>query len=102
MTGMMMSHSSQRHAALWRKIRTKHRNLYRLPNLIRLYRQSRRGPAEASLLRTFGALALTNILPDAWFSTVIHSMRSRRLAPSNNAGAPKPGSAIHVDSRAVG
>jgi GT2 family glycosyltransferase len=102
MTGMMMSHSSSRHAALWRKIRTKHRNLYRLSNLIRLFRESRRGLAEASLLRTFGAMVLTNILPDAWFSAIIHFMRSRRLSPANNIDAPKPGSAIHADSRAVG
>lgn len=102
MTGMMMSHSSSRHAALWRKIRTKHRDLYRLSNLIRLYRESRRRPGLASLLRTFGALALTNILPDAWFSAIIHSMRSRRLAASNNnIGATKPGAAIHVNTRTV-
>jgi GT2 family glycosyltransferase len=102
MTGMMMSHSSSRHAALWRKIRTKHRQLYRPLNLIRLFRASPRGPSEASLLRTVGALVLTNILPDAWFSAVIHSMRSRRLSPANNVGTPKPGPAIAANSRAVG
>jgi hypothetical protein len=99
---MMMSHSSQRHAALWRKIRGKHRDLYRLSNLIRLYRASPRGPSEASLMRTFGALFLTKVLPDAWFSAVIHSMRSRRLAPAMNAAAPKAGSAIAANSRAAG
>lgn len=102
MTGMMMSHSSSRHAALWRKIRTKHRDLYRLSNLIRLYRESRRRPGLASLLRTFGALALTNVLPDAWFSAIIHSMRSRRLAASStNVGTPTPGAAIQVNTRTV-
>jgi glycosyltransferase involved in cell wall biosynthesis len=87
MQGMLMSHSSHMHAALWRRIREKHRNLYRISNLIRLYRENRTAPTETSPLQTVGALVLTSVLPDSLFSAIVHSIRSYRLSRSDKLGA---------------
>jgi glycosyltransferase involved in cell wall biosynthesis len=78
--GMLMSHSSQRHAGLWRRIRNKHRDLYRVPNLLRLYWQNRNARTEISPLSTVAALLLTSILPDRWYSAIIHAIRSHRFS----------------------
>jgi glycosyltransferase involved in cell wall biosynthesis len=104
MNGMMMSHSSRLHAALWRKIRAKNPELYRISSLIRLFRESQLLHEEkSSLLRTIGSLMLTSVLPDAWFSAVIHLARSRRLARENMQAAPiERGPVVRADSRAVG
>ena len=85
--GMLMSHSSQRHAALWRRIRQKHSALYRPSNLARLYWQNRKARTEISPWSTVAALVLTSILPDSWYSAIIHSMRSHRVSRSKCATA---------------
>jgi glycosyltransferase involved in cell wall biosynthesis len=87
LNGMMMSHSSQRHAALWRRIRVKHRELYRVSNLLRLYWKNRNEFTEISPLSTVAALFLTSVLPDKWYSAIIHWIRSNRFARSQRACA---------------
>lgn len=77
--GMLMGHASQRHAGLWRRIREKHRDLYRLPKLISLYWENRHARSEISPWSTAAALALTSVLPDKWYSAIVSSMRSRRF-----------------------
>jgi hypothetical protein len=86
--GMLMSHSSQRHAGLWRRIRDKHHDLYRLPKLMSLYWENRNARSEISSISAFGALLLTSVLPDKWYSAIIHSMRSQRHR-ANCVAAPK-------------
>ena len=86
--GMLMSHSSQRHAGLWRRIRIKHKGLYRVSNLLRLYWQNRNARTEISPFSTVAALLLTSILPDKWYSAIIHSMRSQRHARASKPGTP--------------
>jgi GT2 family glycosyltransferase len=83
MQGMLMSHSSHLHAALWRRIREKHSDLYRISNLARLYKKTRIQGSEISPLQTFGALALTSVLPDSWYSAIVHYVRSYRLSRAN-------------------
>jgi hypothetical protein len=83
--GMLMSHSSLRHAALWRRIRQKHSALYRPSNLARLYWQNRNARTEISPWSTVAALALTTVLPDSWYSAIIHSIRSHRVSRSKGA-----------------
>ena len=86
--GMLMSHSSQRHAGLWRRIREKHRALYRPMNLLRLYWQNRRAHSEISAAATMVALMLTIVLPDKWYSAIVSSMRHHRFTRSKQAAAP--------------
>jgi glycosyltransferase involved in cell wall biosynthesis len=83
--GMLMSHSSQRHAGLWRRIRVKHREMYRPMNLLRLYWQNRRAHSEISAATTMAALMLTSILPDKWYSAIVSSMRYHRFTRSKRA-----------------
>jgi glycosyltransferase involved in cell wall biosynthesis len=85
--GMLMGHSSQRHAALWRRIRVKHRELYRPMNLLRRYWQNRHVHTEISLVSTMAALLLTSILPDKWYSAIVSTMRYRRFKRSNESAA---------------
>jgi hypothetical protein len=88
MQGMLMSHSSRMHAALWRQIRNKHNNLYRISNLVRLFRKTRTARTEISPLQTLVPLVLTSILPDSWYSAIVHFVRSYRLSRSNRRSAP--------------
>lgn len=92
--GMLMGHSSQRHAALWRRIRVKHREMYRPVNLLRLYWANRRAHTEISPLAAMVAWLLTSILPDKWYSAIVSSMRYRRFKRSNQSAAaiarPRP------------
>jgi glycosyltransferase involved in cell wall biosynthesis len=86
--GMLMSHSSRMHAALWRQIRKKHIDLYRFSNLVRLFWETRTARSEISPLRTVVALVLTSVLPDSWYSAIVHFARSYRLSRSNRRSAP--------------
>ena len=87
MQGMMMSHSSRMHAVLWRRIRHRHAELYRISNLIRLYRENRTARSELSPLYAIAALILTSVIPDSWYSALIHFVRSRRLLRSDELSA---------------
>ena len=86
--GMLMSHSSQRHAGLWRRIRTKHRDLYRPMSLLRLFWQNRHAHSEISAVAAIVALVLTSVLPDKWYSAIVSAMRHYRFTRSNRASAP--------------
>jgi glycosyltransferase involved in cell wall biosynthesis len=85
--GMLMGHSSQRHAGLWRRIRTKHCAMYRPMNLLRLYWANRHAHTEISLASAMAAWLLTSILPDKWYSAIVSSMRYRRFKRSNQSAA---------------
>jgi glycosyltransferase involved in cell wall biosynthesis len=76
--GLLMSRSSRMHAELWRRMRAKYPNLYRLPALLRLWWDTRSIRGELSLLRAMNLLAFATILPDRWFSALVHGVRSRK------------------------
>ncbi len=103
MQGMLMNHSSRMHAVLWRRIRKKHSDLYRISNLVRLFWETRTARTEISPFRTIGALVLTSVLPDSWYSAIIHFVRGRRLSRSNKlSGSTAPQTALRPDSRSTG
>jgi hypothetical protein len=79
MHGMFMSHSSRMHGELWRRIRKKHSDLYRLSHLVRLFLKTRAAPSDVSLLRIVASLMLTSILPDSWYGVLMHFVRRFRL-----------------------
>jgi glycosyltransferase involved in cell wall biosynthesis len=77
--GLMMSRSFRMHAELWRRMRTKHSELYRLPTLLSLWWRTRSQPGKVSLVRALALLALATFLPDRWFSAIVYSVRQSRL-----------------------
>jgi glycosyltransferase involved in cell wall biosynthesis len=80
--GLLMRLSSRMHAQLWRRIRLKHRDCYRLPVLIRLWWTTRHIPGDLRLTRAFNLLMMATVLPDAWFSALIHRVRTFKMARS--------------------
>jgi hypothetical protein len=77
-TGMLMSRSSRLHGRIWRGMRNKHPQLYRPGALLRLWWTTPRPPGEMTLTRGMGLLLLANVLPEQWFSAIIHRIRMAR------------------------
>jgi glycosyltransferase involved in cell wall biosynthesis len=77
--GLMMSRSFRMHAELWRRMRVKHKELYRLPALLSLWWRTRSQAGRVSLGRALALLALATFLPDRWFSALVYSVRQSRL-----------------------
>lgn len=92
--GMLISRSSQVHAALWRKMRAKHAALYRPLAIVKLWRATRGGNSRISLAKGLLVLALARVLPDAWYSRLIMEHRRRKLLegrlPSETSHAAGP------------
>jgi glycosyltransferase involved in cell wall biosynthesis len=65
------------HAKLWRSIRTKHADSYRLPAIFRLWWNSRDGSGDIPLWKGLAAYILAHLMPDAWFSRLIAGLRNR-------------------------
>lgn len=75
--GMLLSHCSARHAAIWRYIRTKHRDAYRPREILRQWWRTR-GTERMSLPVALGILALAQF-PDRWFTAIMSLYRYGRL-----------------------
>jgi glycosyltransferase involved in cell wall biosynthesis len=86
--GLMMSRSFRLHAELWRRMRVKHSELYRLPALLKLWWCTRSEPGWVSLPRALGLLGLATFLPDRWFSALVFSIRRRRLPDPTPVASP--------------
>jgi glycosyltransferase involved in cell wall biosynthesis len=84
--GMLMSRSSQLHGHLWSDIRRKHHNLYKPSALLKSWWCSRRCPGEITLWKALGLLMLASVLPQDWFSALIHRVRTGRAKAA--AGTP--------------
>ncbi len=72
---MLLAKSARRHGSLWRGIRSKHPQCYRLSNLVRLKRENASGkvsPSTAALLLTSAVL-----LPDPVFGWLFHRALKR-------------------------
>lgn len=81
--GMLMSRSARRHGTIWRYIRTKHRDLYRLAALLAAWRANRATPGEIAPLKAAGLLGLAKLLPESWFNRLFYRLlavtRARRI-----------------------
>jgi glycosyltransferase involved in cell wall biosynthesis len=80
--GLLLRMSSNMHAQLWSRMRRKHRDLYRLPNVLRLWWTSRDQQGELTLMKAINLLAMAKLLPDQWFSALIHRVRAFKMAQS--------------------
>lgn len=78
--GLLLRLSSHMHAELWRRIRTKYKHIYRLPALIGLWWTTRDIPGDLRLTRAINLLIMAALLPDAWFSALIHRVRAFKMA----------------------
>jgi hypothetical protein len=77
--GMLFGRSTRLHSELWRRIRSKHPEAYKLPAVLRLWWTTRDGSGRVPLLRALSQYAAAQFLPDAWFNNVIGVVRRRRL-----------------------
>lgn len=77
--GLMFGRSTELHSRLWRDMREKHKDAYRIPAMIRLWQRTRDGSGRISLMRGLSQYIAAQLLPDAWFSGVVGAMRRRRL-----------------------
>lgn len=104
--GMLMGHAARMHGTIWRHIRDRHRDLYRLPALVRLWRATRATPGKVSWPAAVGLLGLAKLLPEAWFNKLFYRMlnrtRTRRVARGEYQGAlTLPGTARARDARSA-
>jgi glycosyltransferase involved in cell wall biosynthesis len=77
--GMMMTRSSRMHGGLWRQIRLRHAECYRLPSLLRSWwRWGRSG--KIGLGVALALLATAAVLPERWFNGLVHQLRQARIA----------------------
>lgn len=83
--GLLLRLSSKMHAPLWRRIRRKHRDLYRLRSVLNLWWQGRRQPGDLTLWKALNLLGLATILPDGWFSALVHRVRAVKMARERTA-----------------
>jgi len=90
--GMQMSHAARMHGTIWRHIRTKHRDLYRIPALVALWRTTQQSPSKVSPLRAAALLGSAKLLPEAWFNSLFQRLltatRARRVGRGEYQAAP--------------
>jgi GT2 family glycosyltransferase len=81
--GMLMSRTARQHGTVWRYIRSKHPDLYRLPALIATWRSNRTVPGKVAPLKAAGLLGLAKLLPESWFNRLFYRLltatRARRV-----------------------
>ena len=80
--GMLLGHSSHKHAATWRRMRQCHRDTYRVSNIMSLFWRSWSQRTEISVVRPIGQLLLSIFLPDSWQNAFIRFVRSYRMSRS--------------------
>jgi glycosyltransferase involved in cell wall biosynthesis len=90
--GTLMSRTARRHGTIWRYIRAKHRDLYRLPALVAAWRSNRATPGKIAPLKAAGLLGLAKLLPESWFNRLFYRLlgfsRARRVERGEYRAAP--------------
>lgn len=72
--GHWMADGFGRHGMLWRRIREKHRDLFRPGRLLSIWWAGRAEPGHMSLFRAATLLGMAYLLPDSW----VHAIRAYR------------------------
>jgi len=93
-TGMLQSVSQRRHAALWRRIRAKHADIYSAGALFALWRTWRGRPSTHPLALVWVLLFATAVLPDAAFNRLFLALH--RIGASSRATAGMQAGTGHV------
>jgi hypothetical protein len=99
--GMLMSRSTRMHGTIWRHIRSRHSDLYRVPALVRLWRETRATPSKVSAGTAAGLLIAANVLPETWFNNLFFRLLTKTRAQRIERGELQAGgsSAENVASR---
>jgi glycosyltransferase involved in cell wall biosynthesis len=81
--GMLMSRAARMHGTIWRHIRTRHAELYRIAALVRLWRETRTMPSKISAGTAAGLLISARLFPETWFNSLFFWLliktRARRI-----------------------
>jgi glycosyltransferase involved in cell wall biosynthesis len=81
--GMLLSSTTRMHGTIWRRIRTKHAELYRMRALVQLWRETRQMPCNISAGSAVGLLFSARFLPETWFNNLFFWLliktRARRI-----------------------
>ncbi len=78
--GMLLSRTTRMHGTMWRHIRTRHADLYRLAALVRLWRTTRAAPSKVSAGTAAGLLIAAKLLPESWFNHLFFWLLSKTRA----------------------
>jgi glycosyltransferase involved in cell wall biosynthesis len=81
--GMLLSRATRMHGTIWRHIRTRHADLYRIAALVQLWRATRATPCKVSAGTAAGLLLSAKLLPEIWFNNLFFWLliktRARRI-----------------------
>jgi glycosyltransferase involved in cell wall biosynthesis len=81
--GMWMSQAARMHGTIWRRIRSRHADLYRFAALVALWRASRAAMPKVTALMAVGLLGSARLLPESWFNALFYRLvvetRARRV-----------------------
>ncbi len=101
--GMLMSRSTRMHGTIWRHIRSRHADMYRIGALVRLWRETRSTPAKVSAGAAAGLLIGAKLLPEAWFNNLFFWLlvrtRSRRIGRGELQAGGLPGDGTATEAR---
>jgi glycosyltransferase involved in cell wall biosynthesis len=70
--GMLLSHAAKMHGTIWRHIRDKHADLYRIRALLARWRATRGAPSKISPTMAAGLLTAAELLPESWFNKLFY------------------------------
>jgi hypothetical protein len=83
---MLMSRAIRMHGTIWRHIRTKHADLYRIAALVQLWGATRATPSKVSAGTAAGLLLLAKLLPETWFNNLFFWLLSKTRMRRVNRG----------------
>jgi glycosyltransferase involved in cell wall biosynthesis len=93
--GMLLSRTTRMHGTIWRSIRVRHADLYRLAALARLWRATRAMRSGVSAGTAAGLLFSARLLPEAWFNYLFFRLlvrtRARRIVRGELQAGDVPG-----------
>lgn len=89
--GMLMSRTTRMHGTIWRHIRTKHADLYRIASLVQLWRETRTMRSTISAGTAGGLLLSARLLPEAWFNNLFFWLLIKTRAQRIESGALQAG-----------
>jgi hypothetical protein len=102
--GMLMGHTTRMHGTIWRRVRAKHADLYRIAALVQLWHETRTQPSKVSAGMAAGLLIAARLLPETWFNTMFFWLllktRARRIGRGDlqAGGMPEGGAASHPEA----
>jgi len=89
--GMLMSRATRMHGTIWRHIRTRHADLYRIAALVQLWRETRTMPSTISAGTAGGLLLSARLLPEAWFNNLFFWLLIKTRAQRIESGELRAG-----------